>query len=112
MDLSEIIGELAKKHNLTKGAVEQIINSEFSFIRKVMTDGEFKCVMIAGLGKFMVRPNRRLLLTESIRQMDERKQDSKKTYKHRKWLEKYGMGESTSGGDSKPESTDMQPLQS
>ncbi len=62
MDLSSIIEQLAEKHNLSKQAVSLIVNSEFSFIRKVIASKEGKGVICTKLGKFAIKPNRTRLL--------------------------------------------------
>lgn len=65
MDLSPIIAELATKYKLTKGQVEHMVHSQFSFIQKVITDGEFKTVMLPHLGKFTVKKHRRQFIEEN-----------------------------------------------
>ncbi len=66
MDLSSIIEQLAKKHNLTKGAVTLILNSQFSFIRKTISSKELKTIFLPKLGKFAVKPNRIKLLNARV----------------------------------------------
>lgn len=42
--------------------ITHISHTQFSFVQKVITDGEFKTVMLPNLGKFMVKQHRRALL--------------------------------------------------
>lgn len=62
MDLSPIIEQLAKKHEMTKGAVTLIVNSQFSFINEVIRSKEYKSVILTKLGKIAVKPNRLKLI--------------------------------------------------
>lgn len=62
MDLSSIINELAIKYKLPKAQIEHIAHAQFSFVQKIITEGEFKTVMLPNLGKFMVKQHRRALI--------------------------------------------------
>lgn len=67
MDLSPIIAELAKKYKLSNAQIEHIVRTQFSFVQKVITEGEFKTVMLPKLGKFLVKQHRRELLASSTK---------------------------------------------
>jgi len=56
--MDKIVKALAKKYNLTAFEVEQIVKSQFSFIKNVIEEGDFKSVRLKHLGLFTVKKNR------------------------------------------------------
>ena len=56
--MDKIVKELAKKYKLTVFEVEQIVKSQFRFIKNVIEDGDFKSVRLKHLGLFTVKKNR------------------------------------------------------
>ena len=57
-DRKIIIQILATKYNLPLKKVEDIVNSQFKFVEKIMKEGEFDSVRLPYFGKFSVNPNR------------------------------------------------------
>ena len=56
--MDEIIKKLSKKYNLSLVEVEQIVTSQFRFIKRTIEDGDFKNVRLKHLGLFTVKKNR------------------------------------------------------
>jgi nucleoid DNA-binding protein len=57
-DKKIIIQILATKYNLPLKEVENIINSQFKFVDKIMRTGNFDGVRLPYFGKFSVNPGR------------------------------------------------------
>ena len=57
-DKKIIIQILATKYNLPLQKVEDIINSQFKFVEKIMKKGKFDSIRLPYFGKFSVNPNR------------------------------------------------------
>ena len=57
-DKKIIIQILATKYNLPLKKVEDIVNSQFKFVEKVMKEGNFDSIRLPYFGKFSVNPNR------------------------------------------------------
>jgi|TARA_R100001443_G_scaffold47218_1_gene59886 nucleoid DNA-binding protein len=57
-DKKIIIQILATKYNLSLKKVENIVNSQFKFVEKIMKQGNFDSVRLPYFGKFSVNPNR------------------------------------------------------
>lgn len=62
VDLKAIVNRLAKKHNIPTMRAENAARMQFSFIRDMISKGEFKSVIILKLGKFIVKPKRKEIL--------------------------------------------------
>lgn len=54
----KIIRELSLNNNIPKVIIEQIIDSEFRFLRHIIEKGDFHSVRMEGLGIFGVKPGR------------------------------------------------------
>ena len=54
----EIIHYLASKYNLPLGKIEEIVDSQFKFVKNVMIKGDFDSIRLPYFGKFSVNPNR------------------------------------------------------
>jgi nucleoid DNA-binding protein len=70
-DLNKIYKELALKHGLDERVIEHIVRSQFSFLKEVMNQGEYKCLLLPKFGKFYVKPKR----VEHIKRVRESKKD-------------------------------------
>ena len=57
-DKKIIIQILATKYNLPLKKVEDIVNSQFKFVDKIMREGNFDGIRLPYFGKFSVNPNR------------------------------------------------------
>ena len=57
-DKKVIIQILATKYNLPLKKVEDIVNSQFKFVDKIMKKGNFEGIRLPYFGKFSVNPNR------------------------------------------------------
>ena len=57
-DKKVIIQILATKYNLPLKKVEDIVNSQFKFVDKIMREGNFDGIRLPYFGKFSVNPNR------------------------------------------------------
>ena len=57
-DKKIIIQILATKYNLPLKMVEDIVNSQFKFVDKIMREGNFDGVRLPYFGKFSVNPKR------------------------------------------------------
>ncbi len=57
-DKKIIIQILANKYNLSLKKVENIVNSQFKFVEKIMNQGNFDSVRLPYFGKVSVNPNR------------------------------------------------------
>tara|TARA_R100000315_G_scaffold52244_1_gene25967 strand:+ start:189 stop:416 length:228 start_codon:yes stop_codon:yes gene_type:complete len=57
-DKKIIIQILATKYNLSLKRVENIVNSQFKFVEKIIKQGNFDSVRLPYFGKFSVNPNR------------------------------------------------------
>lgn len=57
--VKEISDKLAKKHNLSIAQASTITDSQFSFLRQTIANGELKSVYCMLLGRFLVKPGRR-----------------------------------------------------
>ena len=57
-DKKVIIQILATKYNLSLKKVEDIVNSQFKFVDKIMKKGNFDGIRLPYFGKFSVNPNR------------------------------------------------------
>jgi len=55
---NEIIYKLATKYNLPISKVEEIVNSQFKFVKNVMTEGSFEAVRLPYFGKFSAKKER------------------------------------------------------
>lgn len=55
----EIIQILATKHNLSLEKVEGMINSQFKYVSKIMSNGTFDSVRLPYFGKFSSKKSRR-----------------------------------------------------
>jgi nucleoid DNA-binding protein len=55
----EIIQTLATKYNLPLEKIERIINSQFKYVAKVMSGGEFDSIRLPYFGKFHSKKERR-----------------------------------------------------
>jgi nucleoid DNA-binding protein len=54
-----IIDKLAKKHSLPVFIIEEIVNSQFKFLRdKVISTGEHKSYRLTNLGMFTISPRK------------------------------------------------------
>ena len=53
-----LIQELASKHNLPLKAVSDIVEAQFKYVAKVMSDGSFDTIRLPYFGKFSVNANR------------------------------------------------------
>ena len=60
----EIIQTLATKYNLPLEKVECIVNSQFKYVSKIMSDGTFDSVRLPYFGKFSSKPGRRDIITK------------------------------------------------
>tara|TARA_R100001244_G_C5102368_1_gene119130 strand:+ start:263 stop:496 length:234 start_codon:yes stop_codon:yes gene_type:complete len=56
--MDQVIKDLAKKYKISVFEVEQIIKSQFSFVKNVIEQGDFKSVRLKHLGLFTVKKNR------------------------------------------------------
>lgn len=57
-DHNSIIKFLAKKFNLTEDIIENIVRTQFRFVKDTMEQGELESVHLHHLGKFCVKPGR------------------------------------------------------
>ncbi len=57
-DKKIIIQILATKYNLPLQKVEDIVNSQFKFVEKIMKEGNFESIRLPYFGKFSVNPKR------------------------------------------------------
>ena len=57
-DKKIIIQILATKYNLPLQKIENIINSQFKFVEKIIKKGKFDSIRLPYFGKFSVNPNR------------------------------------------------------
>ena len=57
-DKKIIIQILATKYNLPLKMVEDIVNSQFKFVDKIIREGNFDGVRLPYFGKFSVNPKR------------------------------------------------------
>ena len=55
----EIIQTLATKYNLPLEKVEKIVNSQFKYVAKIMSKGNFDSVRLPYFGKFHSKKERR-----------------------------------------------------
>lgn len=53
-----LIQDLASKHNLPLKTVTDIVESQFKYVAKVMSDGSFDTIRLPYFGKFSVKPGR------------------------------------------------------
>jgi nucleoid DNA-binding protein len=60
----EIIQTLATKYNLPLEKVEAIVNSQFKYVAKIMSDGKFDSVRLPYFGKFHSKEERRNLINK------------------------------------------------
>jgi len=60
----EIVQILATKYNLPLEKVEAIVNSQFKYVTKVMSDGKFDSVRLPYFGKFHSKEERRNLINK------------------------------------------------
>ena len=58
----EIVQILATKYNLPLEKVEAIVNSQFKYVTKVMSEGNFEAVRLPYFGKFHSKKERRDIL--------------------------------------------------
>ena len=58
MKEKNIIHKLATKYNLPLKEVEKIIFSQFKFVSKIMSDGNFDTIRLPYFGKFHVNKGR------------------------------------------------------
>ena len=56
--MDEVIKKLAKKYSLSVLEVEQIVKSQFRFVKETIEAGDFKSVRLKHLGLFTVKKNR------------------------------------------------------
>lgn len=56
--MDKVIKSLAKKYGVSTFEVEQMVKSQFSFVKNVVEAGEFKSVRLKHLGLFTVKKNR------------------------------------------------------
>ena len=56
--MEKIIKKLAKRYNLSAFEIEEIIKSQFRFLKETVEEGEFKSLRIKHLGLFTVKKNR------------------------------------------------------
>lgn len=91
MDVSKIAHELAEKYNIRKSAVDQIIHSQFSYVRKVINDGKFENVILYKFGKFAVKPHKIKILELEAKSFG--KTNERQTREDIKRMEKSNMGE-------------------
>ena len=54
----ELIYALATKYNLPISKVEEIVNYQFKFVKKVMQKGNFEAVRLPYFGKFSAKKER------------------------------------------------------
>ena len=54
----EIIYMLATKYNLPIKIITEIVNYQFKYVTKIMTEGNFETVRLPYFGKFSVNPKR------------------------------------------------------
>ena len=57
-DKKIIIQILATKYNLPLKKVENIVNSQFKFVDKIIRKGRFESIRLPYFGRFSVNPNR------------------------------------------------------
>tara|TARA_R110000744_G_scaffold190921_2_gene310129 strand:- start:1085 stop:1306 length:222 start_codon:yes stop_codon:yes gene_type:complete len=57
-DKKIIIQILATKYNLPLKKVENIVNSQFKFVDKIIRKGKFESIRLPYFGRFSVNPNR------------------------------------------------------
>ena len=55
----EIVQTLATKYNLPLEKVEKIVNSQFKYVAKIMSKGNFDSVRLPYFGKFHSKKERR-----------------------------------------------------
>ena len=55
---NSIIHMLATKYNLPLKKIEQMINYQFKFTKRIIKKGDFDSIRIPYFGKFSVKPNR------------------------------------------------------
>ncbi len=60
----EIIQILATKYNLPLEKVEEMVNSQFKYVSRVMANGSFDSVRLPYFGRFSSKIGRRNLLNE------------------------------------------------
>jgi nucleoid DNA-binding protein len=77
----ELIQRLAVKYNLPPYRVEEIVRSEFEFVRKTIGDhnaieGDFKNIMLINFGKFYIRPEKVYKIKEQFKKRLEKENDT------------------------------------
>lgn len=72
-DKKIIIQILATKYNLPLKEVENIINSQFKFVDKIIRQGNFDGIRLPYFGKFSVNPNR----VKHINKLNEKRKKEK-----------------------------------
>jgi nucleoid DNA-binding protein len=60
----EIIQAIATKYNMPLEKIEQIVNSQFKYVSKIMADGTFDSVRLPYFGKFSSKASRRDIITK------------------------------------------------
>jgi hypothetical protein len=60
----EISGEIARELGAKLSEVHAIVESQFTYVKKVMSHGAFQTVRLPYLGKFTVNPKRVQLLND------------------------------------------------
>ena len=55
----EIVQVLATKYNLPLEKVEKIINSQFKYVAKIMSEGNFDSITLPYFGRFYSKKERR-----------------------------------------------------
>ena len=63
----EIIQTLATKYNLPLEKVEKIVNSQFKYVTKIMSNGKFDSVRLPYFGIFYSKKERRDILNVTTR---------------------------------------------
>lgn len=66
----EIIQTLATKYNLPLQKVEDIINTQFKYVSKIMGVGDFDSVRLPYFGKFSSKKERRDIITKKKNESD------------------------------------------
>jgi nucleoid DNA-binding protein len=70
--MKKVIEQLMKSNqDLSKVAIEAIVDSQFKFVRETMKQGEFKSVRLRYLGIFGVKQGRLNYINENMRKSEQ-----------------------------------------
>lgn len=68
--MHKYVKEVAKQKNLPEDLVEKVFKSQFEFVKDCMEEGELQSVHLHFLGKFAVKPYRKIELEEKYARRD------------------------------------------